>query len=444
MRNVLMLGAAGRDFHNFNVVFRLNSMYRVVAFTAAEIPGIAHRRYPPELAGPLYPEGIPVLPEAELEVAIRERSVDVVVFAYSDVSHRDVMHLASRAVAAGADFWLLSEAHTQLLARVPVVSVCAVRTGCGKSPLSRRVASLLEELGWKVVVVRHPIPFGNLTAQTVQRFANQEDLRLAHCTMEEREEFEPHVANGRVVYAGADYAAILRQAEQEGDLILWDGGDNDTPFFRPDLEIVVADPHRAGDEAVYYPGEVNLRRAQVVVINKVDTAPASAVDTVRSNVRRMNPFARVVETASPVTVEHPGQIAGKQVLVVEDGPTLTRGGMALGAGLIAARMFGAAELVDPRPYAVGSLRETFERYPHLSGLLPAMGYSDIECRELEETINNTPCDLVLIATPADLTPVLRLNKPVLRVTCDLEERTAPGLREILAEFTAKWRSPAAA
>jgi len=444
MRNVLILGAAGRDFHNFNVVFRLNSMYRVVAFTAAQIPGMANRRYPAELAGPLYPEGIPVLPEAELEIVIRERAVDVVVFAYSDVSHRDVMHLASRAVAAGADFWLLSEAHTQLLARVPVVSVCAVRTGCGKSPVSRRVASLLEDQGWKVVVVRHPMPFGNFTAPAVQRFAGLEDFERAHSTIEEREEYEPHLADSRMVYAGADYAAILRQAEQDGDLILWEGGDNDSPFFRSDLEIVVADPHRAGHELVYHPGEVNLRRAHVVVINKVDTAPASAVETVRANVRRMNPFARIVETASPVTVSHPGQIAGKQVLVVEDGPTLTRGGMSLGAGLIAARMYGAAELVDPRPYAVGSLRETFERYPHLSGLLPAMGYSEVECRDLEETINRTPCDLVLMATPVDLSRFLHLNKPSLRVVYDLEERKVPGLREILAEFTARWHSPAAA
>lgn len=444
MSNVLIVGAAGRDFHNFNVVFRNNEKHRVVAFTAAQIPGIAHRRYPAELAGPLYPEGIPILPEEELELAIRDRLVDVVVFSATDLSHPEVMHLASRAVAAGADFWMLGEAHTQLLARVPVVSVCAVRTGCGKSPISRRVAALLKEMGRKVVVVRHPMPYGNLAAQAVQRFATLDDLHRHHATVEQREEYEPHLAAGFVVYAGADYAAILSRAETEGDVILWDGGNNDTPFFRSDLEIVVVDPHRPGHESGYFPGEVNLRRARVVVINKVDTAPASSIEAVRAGVRRLNPFARIVETASPVSVEHPEQIAGKDVLVVEDGPTLTHGGMTFGAGVVAARHYGAAAMVDPRPHAAGSIRETFARYPLLAGLLPIMGYSEAQCGELEETINQTPCDLVLMATPADVAPLLRLNKPCLRVSYEIEERSTLGLREILAEHAAKWKPPLAA
>jgi len=436
MRRVLILGAAGRDFHNFNVVFRSNPHYQVVAFTATQIPDIANRRYPAELAGELYPEGIPIRPEDELECLVREGKIDVVVFSYSDVSHQTVMHLASRVVAAGADFWLLGTEHTQLVSRVPVVSVCAVRTGCGKSPVSRRVVEELRRLGWKVVVIRHPMPYGDLAAQRVQRFATPEDLQQHRCTIEEREEYEPHLARGTVVYAGADYEAILRQAEQEADLILWDGGNNDTPFFQSDLEIVVADPHRAGHELTYYPGEVNLRRAHVVIINKVDTAAAAAVETVRENVRRHNPRAAVVETACRVGVADPESIRGRRVLVVEDGPTLTHGEMPYGAGVVAAREFGAAERVDPRPYAVGSLRETFARFPHLNGLLPAMGYSDAQRRELEETINRTPADLVLVATPVDLARLLRLNKPSLRVGYEIEDRTRPGLGEILAEFTA--------
>lgn len=437
MRRVLILGAAGRDFHNFNVVFRANPHYQVVAFTATQIPDIANRRYPAELAGELYPEGIPIRPEEELESLVRVGKIDVVVFSYSDVSHQTVMHLASRAVAAGADFWLLGTEHTQLVSRVPVVSVCAVRTGCGKSPVSRRVVEELQRLGWKVVVIRHPMPYGDLAAQRVQRFATPEDLQRHRCTIEEREEYEPHLARGTVVYAGADYEAILRQAEQEAELIVWDGGNNDTPFFRSDLEIVVADPHRAGHELTYYPGEVNLRRAHVVIINKVDTAAAAAVETVRENVRRHNPRATVVETACRVGVADPESIRGRRVLVVEDGPTLTHGEMLYGAGVVAAREFGAAERVDPRPYAVGSLRETFARFPHLNGLLPAMGYSDAQRRELEETINRTPADLVLVATPVDLAHLLRLNKPSLRVGYEIEDRTRPGLGEILAEFTAR-------
>ena len=440
MQRVMILGAAGRDFHNFNVVFRDNPGFNVVAFTATQIPDIANRTYPPELAGPLYPAGIPIVAEDKLEDWIRDGKIDVVVFSYSDVSHQTVMHLASRAAAAGADFWLLSVSHTQLSARVPVISVCAVRTGCGKSPVSRRVAEGLRQLGWNLVVVRHPMPYGNLAAQKVQRFANLEDLETSSCTIEEREEYEPHLRQGTVVYAGVDYEEILRQAEQEADLILWDGGNNDTPFFRSDLEIVVADPHRPGHELAYYPGEVNLRRADVMVINKVDTAPDDAVEAVRTNIRRHNPHALVVETACRVNVAAPEEIRGRRVLVVEDGPTLTHGEMRYGAGIVAAREWGALEHVDPRPYAVGSIREVFDRFPHLNALLPAMGYSESQRRELEETINRTPCDLVLIATPVDLARLLHLNKPTLRVGYEIEERTQPTLGEILGDFTARYQS----
>lgn len=445
MKKVVILGAAGRDFHNFNVVFRHNPDYRVVAFTATQIPNIAQRSYPPELAGPYYPEGIPIVAEEQLETLIRNRGIDVAVFSYSDVSHQAVMHLASRAVAAGADFWLLGAQHTQLAARVPVVSVCAVRTGCGKSPVSRRVAQVLRHLGWHLVVVRHPMPYGNLAAQRAQRFASLDDLEVQRCTIEEREEYEPHLRQGTVVYAGVDYEEVLGQAELEGELILWDGGNNDTPFFRSDLEIVVADPHRPGHELTYFPGEVNLRRAHVVVINKVDTAEAQAVETVRKNIRQHNPRAVIVETACRVSVGTPEEIKGRRVLVVEDGPTLTHGEMPYGAGLVAARRYGACEQVDPRPYAVGSIRQTFERFPHLHALLPAMGYSETQRQELEETINRTPCDLVLVATPVDLARLLHLNKPGVRVSYEIEELTQPGLGEILADFTARflWRRRAA-
>jgi predicted GTPase len=352
MQKVLILGAAGRDFHNFNVVFRHRPEFQVIAFTATQIPDIANRRYPPELAGHLYPQGIPIADEKEMESLISEQGIDVVVFSYSDVSHPNVMHLASRAVAAGADFWLLGTEHTQLKSSVPVVSVCAVRTGCGKSPVSRRVAAELRRLGWKPVAIRHPMPYGDLAQQAVQRFACLEDLERHKCTIEEREEYEPHIVNGTVVYAGVDYEAILRQAEREGDLILWDGGNNDTPFISSNLEIVVADPHRPGHELGYYPGEVNLRRAHVVIINKVDTASAHNVDVVRQNVRQHNPRATIIEAASKVSVAASEQIKGCRVLVVEDGPTLTHGEMPYGAGVVAARQWGAAELMDARPYAV--------------------------------------------------------------------------------------------
>jgi len=435
MRRVLILGAAGRDFHNFNVVFRNNPQFQVAAFTATQIPDIAGRRYPRELSGPFYPDGIPILEEKDLEKLIAEHRIDVVVFSYSDVSHVTLMHLASRSVAAGADFWLLGTEHTQIKSIAPVVSVCAVRTGCGKSPVSRLVAAQLRAAGWKPVVVRHPMPYGDLASQAVQRFATMEDLEIQQCTIEEREEYEPHIAVGTVVYAGVDYEKILRQAEKEADAILWDGGNNDTPFYASDLEIVVADPHRAGHELTYFPGEVNLRRADVIVINKVDTAEHNNVERVRQNIKLNNPKAKVVEMASRVSVAKPEAVKGKRVLVVEDGPTLTHGEMPYGAGVVAARHCEAVELVDPRPYAVGSIRSTFERYKHLTNLLPAMGYSAMQRHELEETIRRTPCDLVVIATPIDLNRVIKIDKPNLRVTYEVEELTKPGLAEALEEFT---------
>ncbi len=439
MKKVLMIGAAGRDFHNFNVMFRGNPDYRVVAFTATQIPGIAGRRYPASLAGPGYPDGIPIVEENGLEELIPSQGADVAVFSYSDVSHETVMHVASRVAAAGADFWLLGPTHTQIASPVPVVSVCAVRTGAGKSPLSRRVLALLKELNWRPVVIRHPMPYGDLEKQRVQRFGSMEDLTRSECTIEEREEYEPHLRQGSVVFAGVDYEAIMEAAAREGDLILWDGGNNDTPFYRSDLEIVVADPLRPGHEVSYYPGEVNLRRAQVIVLNKVDSAAPSAISTVRANIRRANHQALVLETACQVTVPTPEEIRGKKVLVVEDGPTLTHGGMPYGAGAVAARRWEASELVDPRPFAVGSIHETFEKFQHLHSVLPAMGYSPLQCRELEETINRSPADLVLVATPVDLGRLLRLNKPTLRVTYEVEERSEPGLMEILARFTARVR-----
>jgi predicted GTPase len=435
MKKVLILGAAGRDFHNFNVLFRNNPDYQVVAFTATQIPDIAGRRYPPELAGRLYPEGIPIFEEKDLETLIAKHKIDAVVFSYSDVSYQTLMHLASRAVAADVDFWLLGTERTQIKSSVPVVSVCAVRTGCGKSPVSRLVARELRRLGRKPVVIRHPMPYGDLAAQAVQRFATMDDLDLQQCTIEEREEYEPHITKGTVVYAGVDYEKIVRQAEKEADVILWDGGNNDTPFYVSDLEIVVVDPHRPGHELSYFPGEVNLRRADAIVINKVDTAEQHNIETVRQNIKLHNPKAAVFEMACRVSVPDPHLVKGKRVLVVEDGPTLTHGEMAYGAGVVAARQCGAAELVDPRPYAMGSIRGTYERYPHMTILLPAMGYSAIQRHELEETIRRTPCDLVLIATPIDLTRVIRLDKPSLRVTYEVEELSKPGLAETLANFT---------
>lgn len=433
-KKILILGAAGRDFHNFNVAFRGNPKYCVVGFTATQIPGIANRRYPAELAGALYPTGIPIFEENDMERLVDEHDIDAVVFSYSDISHQNLMHLASRVVATGADFWLLSSQRTQLKSSVPVISICAVRTGCGKSPLGRFVASELRREGRKLVVVRHPMPYGDLAAQAVQRFATVEDMDKHECTIEEREEYEPHLRMGTIVYAGVDYEKILRQAEKEADVVIWDGGNNDTPFYCSDLEIVVVDPHRPGHEMAYYPGEVNLRRAQVVVINKVDTAAAKDIETVRRNIRTANPKATIVEMPCRVGVSAPELIKGRKVLVVEDGPTLTHGEMPYGAGVVAARQSGAAELIDPRPFAVGSIRSTYEHYPHLTSLLPAMGYSTMQMHELEETINRVPCDLVLIATPIDLGHLIKLNKPSLRVSYEVEDRTHPGLAEAIEQF----------
>lgn len=440
MKKLIILGAAGRDFHNFNVVFRDDPAYRVVAFTATQIPNIENRGYPSEMAGRFYPDGIPIVPEVELEELIRRYHVDAVVFSYSDVSHQNVMHLASRAVAAGADFWLLGTERTQLAAEVPVISVCAVRTGCGKSPVSRRVVQALRAQGLAPVVIRHPMPYGDLRAERVQRFATLEDMERYKCTFEEMEEYEPHLRQNAVVYAGVDYEAILRQAEREADVILWDGGNNDTPFYRSDLEIVVVDPHRAGHELSYYPGEVNFRRADVLVINKIDTADTAAVEAIRCNIRKVNPSALVIEAECRVAAAEPEQIKGRRVLVVEDGPTLTHGEMSYGAGVVAARKYGAREQVDPRPYAVGSIRATFERFPHLKCLVPAMGYSEAQRKELEETINATPCDLVLVATPIDLARLVHLNKPSLRIGYEVAERSRPGFPEVLADFTARLAS----
>jgi len=430
---IVIVGAAGRDFHNFNVCYRDDAWSQVVAFTATQIPDIAGRKYPAELAGPRYPEGIPIYPEEQLEKVIKEEKANLVVFSYSDVSHVRVMNLASRALAAGADFLLLAAEKTMLKAKVPVVSICATRTGCGKSPVSRRVAELLKEQGLKVVAIRHPMPYGDLVKQKVQRFATVADMDSQKCTIEEREEYEPHVRTGTVVYAGADYGAILREAEKEADVIIWDGGNNDTPFLKPDLEIVVTDPHRAGHEVLYHPGEVNLLRANVVVINKVDSAFREAVETVRRNVKDRNPKAVMIETDSVVKVEQAERLHGARVLVIEDGPSLTHGEMAFGAGVIAARRAGAT-LVDPRQYAVGSIRDTFGKYEHVGALLPAMGYSEKQLAELEETIRRTPCDFVLIATPIDLRHLIPVPQPSLRVTYEVGERGPSKLAEVIREF----------
>jgi predicted GTPase len=428
---VLIMGAAGRDFHNFNVYFRDNPAYDVVAFTATQIPNIAGRIYPPALSGPRYPDGIPIFPESDLLKLIRERDVTQVVFAYSDVPHEFVMHRASAVLAAGADFRLLGANSTMLKSRVPVVAVCAVRTGAGKSQTTRRVGEILRCHDRRVAVVRHPMPYGDLAKQAVQRFATLSDLGAAQCTIEEREEYEPHLERQMVVYAGVDYERILRRAEGEADVILWDGGNNDLPFYRPDLHIVVTDPHRAGDELTYHPGEANLRMAQVVIINKVDTARPEQVQLVRENIRSVNPGAAIVEAASPISLEVPAAIHGQRVLVIEDGPTLTHGGMAYGAGVVAARRFGAAELADPRPYAVGSLVRTFADYPQIGPLLPAMGYDAQQVLDLQETINATPCDLVLIATPVDLRQIMSIRKPAQRVRYELAEIGQPTLEALL-------------
>lgn len=429
-QKVVILGAAGRDFHNFNVYFRGNPSYQVVAFTATQIPDIDGRVYPAELAGEAYPNGIPILSEADLPAIIKEHDVDEVVFAYSDVSHEYVMHLASTAMAAGANFRLLGPKSTMLRAKVPVIAVTAVRTGAGKSQTTRRVAEILNARGLKVVVVRHPMPYGDLTAQRVQRFATYEDLDHHQCTIEEREEYEPHIDRGNIVYAGVDYGAILEQAQAEADVILWDGGNNDFSFYVPDLTITVADPHRPGHELQYHPGETNFRLADVIIINKVETADKESVEQVRAAIAEHNPTALVIEAASPITLERPELVQGKSVVVVEDGPTLTHGGMGYGAGLIGARNVGANP-VDPRPYAVGSLKGVFAKFDQLGDVVPAMGYGDVQMRELEETINNTPADAVIIGTPIDLGRILKLNKPAVRVGYDLKELGDTSLEHVL-------------
>jgi predicted GTPase len=429
---VLIMGAAGRDFHNFNVAFRGNPAFEVVAFTATQIPNIEGRRYPPELAGEQYPDGIPIHPESDLEQLIRERKVHKVVFAYSDVAHEYVMHRASQVLATGADFWLMGTDSTMLKSVKPVVAVCAVRTGAGKSQTTRRVCQILRDRGKKVVVVRHPMPYGNLVEQACQRFASYEDLDRHKCTIEEREEYEPHIDRGVVVYAGVDYEQILRQAEQEADVVVWDGGNNDLPFYRPDLHMVVVDPHRPGHELRYHPGEANLRAADVLVINKIDTADLANIAKVRDNIALANPDAIVVDAVSAIFLEDSKAIRGKRVLVVEDGPTLTHGEMAYGAGVVAARRFGAAEIVDPRPYAVGSIQVTYAKYPTTGPVLPAMGYGQEQVAELAETIARAPCDLVLVATPIDLRRVMKLTKPSQRVRYELQEIGQPTLVDVLA------------
>ena len=427
----IIMGAAGRDFHNFNVFFRNNSTYAVVAFTATQIPDIEGRTYPKELTGSLYPAGIPIYAESDLVKFIRTLQIDQVVFAYSDVSHETVMHKASTVLAAGADFRLMGAKATQIKSIKPVVSVCAVRTGSGKSQTTRRVSLILRNMGYKVAAIRHPMPYGDLVKQAVQRYATYSDLDKYECTIEEREEYEPHLDNGVIVYAGVDYERILRQAEQEVDIVLWDGGNNDFPFYVSDLQIVVADPHRPGHEMTYHPGETNARLADVFVINKVDTASADNVIKVRNNLYDLNPKAVVIEAASPLFVDDPEAIRGKRVLVIEDGPTLTHGEMAYGAGWVAARRFGAAEIVDPRPYAVGSILATYQKYPKTGPILPAMGYGDAQVHDLEKTIQNADVDMVLIGTPIDLKRIIKIDKPSQRVRYELQEIGKPTLEDVL-------------
>lgn len=431
---IIIMGAAGRDFHNFQVVFRDDPAVEVVAFTAAQIPGIDNRLYPSALAGPLYPEGIPIFPESQLSKLILEHRVQQVVFAYSDISHEEVMHRASLAMACGADFLILGPERTMLQAKVPVISVCAVRTGCGKSGVTELIWEALNRRSVTAVILRHPMPYTDLSRMRVERFSTLEDLDRYHCTVEEREEYEHFVSKGIVVYAGVDYQAILCEAEKESQVILWDGGNNDFPFVRPDLEIVVLDPHRPGHERLYHPGEVNLRRAHVLVINKLDSARAEDVRDLEASIAQLNPSATVVRTASRISVQAPEEIRGKKVLVVEDGPTLTHGGMAFGAGVLAAKMHGAAEIMDPRPYASGSLGAVLDSYPHLRLALPALGYFPEQLRDLEATIASTPCDLVLVATPIDLSRLINIRQPAVRVTYRIEELGEPTIEKVVSDF----------
>jgi predicted GTPase len=434
VEKVLIMGAAGRDFHNFNVYFRDNERYNVIGFTATQIPDIDGRLYPPELAGSMYPQGISIYTDEKLAELIKAHSIDLVAFSYSDVPHTEVMHKASVVTAAGADFIIIGAPYTMIESTKKVVSVCAVRTGCGKSQTSRQVCQILQKMGKQVVTVRHPMPYGDLTRQVVQRFSSYEDFEKHACTIEEREEYEPVVAMGAVIYAGIDYEKILRAAEQEADVIVWDGGNNDAPFFKPDVNIVVFDPHRAGHETTYHPGETNMLMADIAVINKVDSAEPDKVAQVRQTIEQHNPNARIVLADSAILVDDPGRIAGQRVLVVEDGPTLTHGEMAYGAGTIAARRFKAAEIVDPRPYLTGTLQDTFKAYPGIGDLLPAMGYSQRQVKDMEETINNTVCDLVLFATPIDLTRLITINKPTLRVRYEYSDNSDPTLETLLVQY----------
>jgi len=439
MKKVIIVGAAGRDFHNFNTYYRNNSAYQVVAFTAAQIPDIADRKYPAALAGNLYPNGIPIYPQEELEAIIQELGADECVFSYSDVSYNTLMSISAKVNAAGANFTLLGYKNTMLKSTKPVIAIGAVRTGCGKSQTTCRIAEILIKNGLKVIAVRHPMPYGDLEAQKVQRFATLEDLDTHKCTIEEREEYEPHIIRGNVIYAGVDYEAILRAAEEDPDgcdVILWDGGNNDFPFYKPDLMVTVVDPHRPGHELSYYPGEVTLRIADVVVINKIDSADFANIQTVRENIEKVNPGAIVIDAASPLTVSNPDAIRGKRVLVIEDGPTLTHGDMTIGAGVVAARRFGAAEIVDPREYAVGKLAETYKEYPNIGKVLPAMGYGDEQVKDLAATIEKVDCDSVVIATPIDLGRIIKINKPHTRVEYSLQEIGQPDMDEVLKEFIA--------
>ncbi|MBU4425524.1 MAG: cyclic 2,3-diphosphoglycerate synthase [Proteobacteria bacterium] len=434
---VIIMGAAGRDFHNFNIYFRDNTRYKVIGFTAAQIPDIEGRLYPPELSGDLYPEGISIYSEDQLTDLIQEHKADLVAFSYSDIPHVEVMHKASVAMAGGADFMLIGATYTMLRSEKPVVAVCAVRTGCGKSQTTRHVCDIIKGMGKKVVAIRHPMPYGDLTKQVVQRFSSYEDFEKNNCTIEEREEYEPLVAQGTVVYAGVDYEKILKEAEKEADVIVWDGGNNDTPFYFPDVHIVIFDPHRAGHETLYYPGETNMLMADIAVINKVDSAETDQVNLVRKNIEKHAPNADIVLAESAVLVDDAGQIRGKRVLVVEDGPTLTHGGMPFGAGTIAAKRNEAASMVDPRPYITGTIKETFETYPNIGAVLPAMGYGKQQMQDLESTINNADCDLVLFSTPIDLPKLLSINKPTLRVRYEYRDHGSPTLKKVLLRHLQK-------
>jgi len=436
-KRVLIMGAAGRDFHNFNLVYRDNPQYEVLAFTATQIPDIEDRKYPPKLAGKLYPKGIPIWLEEDLNGLIRKHKIDEVVFSYSDISHEYVMHKASLVLSAGADFRLLGKKSTMLKSKVQVIAVCAVRTGSGKSQTTRKICEVLKEFGKRIAVIRHPMPYGNLTEQICQRFSKLSDLDRYKCTIEEREEYEPHIERGNIVYAGVDYGVVLKEAEKEAEILVWDGGNNDLPFYYPDLHITVIDPLRPGDEITYFPGESNLISADVLVINKVDSASLDSIEEVRGNIKDANPRGVIIEAASPIFLDKPELIRDKEVLVIEDGPTLTHGEMSYGAGIVAAEKFGAKEIIDPRPYAVGSLKEIYRKYPHIGSLLPAMGYSKKQIGELQRVINSVRCDSVVIATPIDLRRILKVNKPTVRVRYELQEIGKPDLKEVLSGFLKK-------